>query len=109
MRTVFDPYAVLGVPRDATQAEITHAFRQLLRQHHPDTRPLDGTALTGDSDSTLRRVIAAYAALGEDRPSAQSRPEPATQPVTVPARSRSIDPATKDAIRAGPILWSRWA
>jgi DnaJ domain len=31
-----DPYAVLGVPRTATRAEIARAYRALARQHHPD-------------------------------------------------------------------------
>ena len=33
--TTSDYYATLGVPRDATQAEIKKAFRKLARQHHP--------------------------------------------------------------------------
>ena len=106
MRNVSDPYAELGVPRDATQAEITHAFRRLLRLHHPDTRPLDGMS-DEDSASTLRRVIAAYAAISQDRSSdAGGRSESPTPSVPVPTRSRVIDPAVKDAIRAGPIRWS---
>src|SRR5436190_20812671 len=31
-----DYYAVLGVPRGASQEEITRAFRKLARQYHPD-------------------------------------------------------------------------
>ena len=34
--TEIDPYAVLGVPRTATRAEIAHAYRTLARKHHPD-------------------------------------------------------------------------
>src|SRR4030095_13045867 len=33
-----DLYAILGLAPSATQAEISHAYRSLLRQHHPDTR-----------------------------------------------------------------------
>lgn len=31
-----DPYAVLGVTRDADNATIKHAYRKLISQHHPD-------------------------------------------------------------------------
>ena len=34
----FDPYAVLGVSRDATAAQIAQARRLLSRQYHPETR-----------------------------------------------------------------------
>src|SRR5687768_13293105 len=102
-----DPYAELGVSRDATSAEITHAFRQLLRLLHPDTRPVDGTTSAEDSASRLQRVIAAYAALSGDRAPAQGSPEPPTRSRTVPTRSEWTVPEMKDAIRAGPIRWSR--
>ncbi|MCI0583676.1 MAG: J domain-containing protein [Chloroflexi bacterium] len=41
---VRDYYAVLGVPRTATAAEIKKAFRKLAREHHPDKRPGDKVA-----------------------------------------------------------------
>ena len=42
-----DYYAVLGVPRAASQADIKKAFRKLARQHHPDAKP-------GDKESERR-------------------------------------------------------
>ena len=39
-----DYYAVLGVPKTASQAEIKKAFRKLARQHHPDAKPGDATS-----------------------------------------------------------------
>lgn len=32
-----DPYAVLGVKREARNEEVKAAYRQLIREHHPDT------------------------------------------------------------------------
>lgn len=32
-----DPYAVLGLPADATDAQVRAAWRQLMRENHPDT------------------------------------------------------------------------
>ncbi|HYH93266.1 MAG TPA: J domain-containing protein [Candidatus Saccharimonadales bacterium] len=42
-----DYYAVLGVPRTASQSEIKKAFRKLARTHHPDTN-------TGDAEAERR-------------------------------------------------------
>ena len=32
-----DPYVILGVPRDISDAELKSHYRKLIREHHPDT------------------------------------------------------------------------
>ena len=55
-----DYYAVLGVPRTATQAEIKKAFRKLARQHHPDAKPGDQA-----SERRFKEVNEANEVLGD--------------------------------------------
>jgi hypothetical protein len=100
MHTPSDPYAELGVPRDATQAQITHAFRRLLRRYHPDTRGASDTASTADSDSALQRLLAAYSALREAPATPGPRPETTAPPVVSRPRGEEAP------IRAGPIRWT---
>jgi molecular chaperone DnaJ len=63
-RTRRDYYEILGVSRDATEAEIKKAFRRLARELHPDVNQDDPTA-----ESRFKEVAEAYEVLS----SAESR------------------------------------
>jgi len=39
-----DYYAVLGVPKDASAADVAKAYRRLARENHPDAKPGDAAA-----------------------------------------------------------------
>jgi molecular chaperone DnaJ len=56
-----DYYAVLGVEKKATQAEIKKAYRKLARANHPDSNPGD-TA----KHETFKTVAEAYDVLGDE-------------------------------------------
>ena len=55
-----DPYATLGVSRDASDAEIKRAFRKLARKYHPDRNPDDSAAA-----AKFKEVQAAYETIGD--------------------------------------------
>ena len=55
-----DYYAVLGVPQDATEKEITRAYRKLAKQYHPDANP--GNA---EAEERFKEISAAYDVLGD--------------------------------------------
>lgn len=55
-----DPYATLGVSRNASDAEIKRAFRKLARKHHPDRNPNDAAA-----EAKFKEVQAAYETIGD--------------------------------------------
>jgi len=55
-----DPYAILGVKREATQDEIRAAYRQLAKKLHPDLNPGDKGA-----EEKFKEVAAAYDLLGD--------------------------------------------
>ena len=55
-----DYYQVLGVPKNASAAEIKKAYRKLARQHHPDANTGSGPA-----EERFKEVSAAYDVLGD--------------------------------------------
>jgi molecular chaperone DnaJ len=57
---VEDLYQILGVARDASQAEIKKAYRQLVRQYHPDTNRNNPGA-----EDTFKKINAAYSVLSD--------------------------------------------
>jgi DnaJ-class molecular chaperone len=58
---VRDPYEVLGLPKNASEAEIKKAFRRLAKKHHPDANKNDPKAAARFSE-----INTAYEILGEE-------------------------------------------
>jgi DnaJ-class molecular chaperone len=55
-----DYYAVLGVPRTASEKDIKTAYRKLARKHHPDVNPSDKNA-----ESMFKEIGEAYSVLSD--------------------------------------------
>lgn len=56
-----DPYDILGVPRDASTADIKKAFRKLAHKYHPDKGG------TPEDEAKFKEVQAAYEVLSDDQ------------------------------------------
>ena len=56
-----DFYKVLGVQKDATEKEITKAYRKLARKYHPDANPDDSSA-----ENRFKEISAAYDVVGDE-------------------------------------------
>jgi DnaJ-class molecular chaperone len=99
-------YAALQVAPDATQQEISRAFRALMRQRHPDV----GNSAAGDD---VRSVLEAFAVLrdpraraaydrGQGQPDRQGNADPG--PRDIPVRHiRHREPL----LRVTPVRWER--
>ena len=48
VRRTLDPYAILGVSRDATPLQVARAHRQLAKRHHPDLQAADAASAAAE-------------------------------------------------------------
>jgi curved DNA-binding protein CbpA len=108
-----DPYAMLGVTAEASDDDLDHAFRGLVRQLHPDTRTSSESG--DDADQRLQEVLDAYATLRDpirraaydrtrDRPPAANSALTA-RPYFTAAQRTSAPIRVGPAIRVGPVHW----
>lgn len=108
-----DYYAVLHVPRSATQQEIARAYRSLMRTHHPDLG--NGEAVPAE----LQRIMQAFFVLRDperrkayDQEAARSG-APAARPSTADPRNIPVRriPHADPPLRVTPVRWESgpWA
>jgi curved DNA-binding protein CbpA len=107
-----DPYVILGVATEASDDDLDHAFRELVRRLHPDTR---AAAAPDDADWRLQEVLNAYAILRDpirraayDRAARAAHEHPAAPHIRVRRTTAGTAPAprrTEPAIRVGPVRW----
>jgi len=69
-----NPYDVLGISRGASREEVTHAYRMLAKQFHPDVNHAP------DAEKRFKEVQEAYETLTNPQP-----PKPAPRPAPTPA------------------------
>ena len=104
-------YAVLGVPREAPQALIDHAYRTLVRRYHPDSRGATDSGQASSDDVSLRHVMAAYGVIGNPDRRAdydQRNPNHPARSRTIPVRVQTPPAADRTFITAGPAHWNPW-
>jgi curved DNA-binding protein CbpA len=102
-RRTLDPYATLGVPRDASPLQVARAHRRLAKRHHPDLH--EGA---DEAAARMRRINEAWAILSNPtRRSEYDRafPEAGTPSAGHWAASRSpIRPDAPSSTRT----WATW-
>ena len=106
-----DCYAVLGVARDATQAQISVAYRTLLRRYHPDSRAPADSSRDEISDAALQQLLSAYTVLRDParRFDYDQQTNPRTSPAHRPTRQVHLSPThpfDDPPLRAGPVHWT---
>lgn len=98
-----DPYAVLGVPREATPLQVARAHRRLAKRHHPDLH--EGAT---DAADRMRRINEAWWVLSS--PARRADYDAAHPAVRAPAGTHwgptrsPIQPAAPSSTRT----WATW-
>ena len=104
-----DFYAILDVPRTASQTEIASAYRRLVREHHPDHKVWERHPDTQPADPVaLEQVVAAYTVLRDpDRRAAYDRQQGASHrsPSRKVIRVEPGDSSPVPPIRVGPVRY----
>lgn len=88
--TTPDPYAVLGIPRDASDQQVQRAYRRLAKRYHPDLHP------DAQTSQQMRRINEAWETLSSPGSRAQYDAESALP------RSASFEHWSAPARRSAP-------
>lgn len=103
-RHTLDPYAVLGVARDASPLQVARAHRHLAKRHHPD---LHVGAAAAEAAERMQTINAAWAVLSNPgRRADWDSSHPTGAPPSghwAPSRS-PIQPASPSSTRT----WATW-
>lgn len=105
-RRTTDPYAILGVPRDATPLQLARAHRRLAKQHHPDLQGDEAQRI--EASARMRGINEAWALLSDPAArTAYDRAHPAAGGPRMDhwAPSRTvINPSSPSSTRS----WASW-
>ncbi|ELT43812.1 J domain-containing protein [Arthrobacter nitrophenolicus] len=96
-----DYYATLHVRPEASQQDISRAYRALMRSHHPD---MEGAT---DPEGELLRIMQAFSVLRDpQRRAAYDKQQAASRPRVIPVRKvPARGGASGPAIRVTPVRW----
>ncbi len=105
-RRTLDPYAVLGVSRDATPLQVARAHRRLAKRHHPDLH--EGADAVADAAERMRRINEAWAILSNPvRRGEYDRSFPSAGTVAAGHWAATRVPITRDA-PSSTRTWASW-
>jgi DnaJ-class molecular chaperone len=100
-----DYYATLRIRPDASQQEISRAYRALMRSHHPD---MDAGMDAGAApEGELLRIMQAFNVLRDpERRAAYDQQQAASAPKVIPVRKVATRGGTSGhTIRITPVRW----